>query len=131
MFGNLGFQRVDIEAGVVRPQILLQEAHDVEGLESTAALGVVAAPRFVLRNHPLRSVFDDDPRPATGERLSAGMEQRGAVLHRDAITNCIFVVAHAFVSDRARTSSIFAVNSSGVMRPLLISTLAATVAHRA
>src|ERR1700737_223363 len=57
---DLGLQCVDVEPGVVGPQVFLLEPHHVERFLPTTPLRGVAAPGLVLGNHPVRAELDDD-----------------------------------------------------------------------
>src|ERR1700731_5200394 len=128
---DLGLQRVDVEPGVVGPQVFLLEPHHVERFLPTTPLWGVAAPGLVLGNPPVRAELDDDASLTARVRLGAGGENRWGVLDGDTVADAECSVHADFFSSRARTSSIFAESSSGVICPVLINTFAATVAHRA
>src|ERR1700685_126405 len=70
---DLGLQCVDVEPGVVGPQIFLLEPHHVERFLPTTPLWGVAPPGLVLGNYPVRAELDDDAGLAAGERLCAGV----------------------------------------------------------
>ena len=130
VLGDFGLERVDVEARCSRAR----GPSAGSARRRTARAAAVRrrrAPRLVLRDHPVGPVLDDRAGLAAGERLRAGVEQGGRVAHRDPVADLELRSVIARASSRARTSSIFADSSSGVMSPLLISVLAATVAQRA
>jgi hypothetical protein len=122
---TLRLQRIAVASRVVRPQIPLLEPDDVEGLGATT----VTAPRLILGDHPLGAMLHHRPGAAARVRLRPSVEERCGVSNRDAISDR--ELAQDSASSRARTSSTFAESSSGVISPLFMSVLAATVTQRA
>jgi hypothetical protein len=125
MLRELRFQRVNLHPAVIRPEIALLEANDIERL----APSLVPAPGFVLRDDPFRAQADHNAGMSTRVTLCARMKDGRQVSDRDTISN--FELAHAACSSRLRISSILASSWSGVMWPFSRSIWAAASSQRA